>query len=188
MHGAPRRAQGSTSRICTMKIMRRCHRSSLRVRRGNAAGEIHRRRLCAHMRCIPTPALPGSGSNGRRRILPPSQPASRRLPCIVTVPRSPPAVNCAPNFPNPRPLVWLQGEGNRCLWHAKGSARAWHACDSRGALPYAVAHLTTAITALQSEQATIDRELATLTRQGEAMARLRTIPGIGPVTAAAVAV
>jgi len=48
--------------------------------------------------------------------------------------------------------------------------------------------LTTAITALQSEQATIDRELATLTRQGEAMARLRTIPGIGPVTAAAVAV
>jgi len=56
------------------------------------------------------------------------------------------------------------------------------------ALPYAAAHLAAAITALQSAQATIDRELATLTRQEEAVTRLRTIPGIGPVTAAAVAV
>lgn len=56
------------------------------------------------------------------------------------------------------------------------------------ALPYAAAHLATAITALQGEQAALDRELAAVTRQQEAVARLQTIPGIGPVTAAAVAV
>jgi len=52
-------------------------------------------------------------------------------------------------------------------------------------LPYAAAHLAAAITALQHEQAAIDRELATMTQEQEAVARLQTIPGIGPVTAAA---
>ncbi len=55
------------------------------------------------------------------------------------------------------------------------------------ALPYAQTHLVTAIVALQQEQAAIDRELATLTAQSDAVARLRAVPGIGPVTAAAVA-
>jgi len=60
--------------------------------------------------------------------------------------------------------------------------------QQQAALPYAHTHLAAAITALQTEQATIDRELAVLTRQQDAVRRLQTIPGVGPVTAAAVGV
>jgi len=52
------------------------------------------------------------------------------------------------------------------------------------ALPYAAAHLAAAITALHGEQQAIDRQLTALTREQEAVARLQTIPGVGPVTAA----
>jgi len=60
--------------------------------------------------------------------------------------------------------------------------------QQQAALPYARTHLATAITALQTEQATIDHELAALTRQHDAVHRLQTIPGVGPVTAAAAGV
>lgn len=56
------------------------------------------------------------------------------------------------------------------------------------ALPYAAAHLAAAITALHGEQQAIDRALAALTREQEAVARLQTIPGVGPVTAVTMAV
>lgn len=59
--------------------------------------------------------------------------------------------------------------------------------QQEAALPYAATHLSAAIAALQGEQQAIDRELAGLTRQEEAVARLQTIPGVGPVTAATVA-
>ena len=55
-------------------------------------------------------------------------------------------------------------------------------------MPYAAAHLAAAITALHGEQQAIDRALAALTREQEAVARLQTIPGVGPVTAVTMAV
>jgi len=59
--------------------------------------------------------------------------------------------------------------------------------QQREALPYAAAPLAAAIAALVHEQAVIDRELAVVTQQEDAVARLRAIPGVGPVTATAVA-
>lgn len=61
--------------------------------------------------------------------------------------------------------------------------------QQRQVLPYAAAVLDAAIGALQEQQGTLDRQLAALAQEPElAVAqRLQTVPGIGPVTAAALA-
>lgn len=60
--------------------------------------------------------------------------------------------------------------------------------QQQAALPQAQIYLATAIAALHREQQGIEQQLAVLTRQETAVARLQGIPGVGPVTAAAVAV
>ena len=55
------------------------------------------------------------------------------------------------------------------------------------ALPYAAGPLAAAIAALADQQAELDRQIASATRTTTAVARLDAIPGVGPVTAAAVA-
>jgi transposase len=61
--------------------------------------------------------------------------------------------------------------------------------QQRQVLPYAASVLDEAITALQAQQQTLDRQIAVLSQEPElALSQdLRTIPGIGPVTAAALA-
>ena len=59
--------------------------------------------------------------------------------------------------------------------------------QQRAALPAAAAALTAAITGLASEQAALDRQIAALAATEPLTARLDEIPGIGPVTAAAMA-
>ena len=62
--------------------------------------------------------------------------------------------------------------------------------QQRQSLPYAAGTLDAAIAALSTQQAALDRQVAQLTLESEtwsAVPLLRTIPGIGPVTAAAVA-
>lgn len=55
------------------------------------------------------------------------------------------------------------------------------------ALPYAASPLAAAIAALADQQAELDRQIAVATCATTAVARLDAIPGVGPVTAAAVA-
>jgi transposase len=63
--------------------------------------------------------------------------------------------------------------------------------QQRAVLPYAAAPLTAAITALEGEQAELDRRIAAATQAETAVAvvvrALDGVPGIGPVTASAVA-
>ena len=59
--------------------------------------------------------------------------------------------------------------------------------QQRAALPAAAASLTAAITGLAEEQANLDRQIAALTAREPLVAVLTEVPGIGPVTAAAVA-
>jgi transposase len=59
--------------------------------------------------------------------------------------------------------------------------------QQRAALPAAAAALTAAITGLAQEQRALDRQIAALTAEEPLVAALREVPGIGPVTAAAVA-
>ncbi|MCA1723260.1 MAG: transposase, partial [Thermomicrobia bacterium] len=71
----------------------------------------------------------------------------------------------------------------------KGIGRALASLrQQRAALPHAAAPLTAAITALTEQQAVIDRQLVAVRDVLPVVSALREIPGIGPVTASAVAV
>jgi transposase len=59
--------------------------------------------------------------------------------------------------------------------------------QQRTALPAAAAALTAAITGLAHEQAALDRQIAAIARREPLVATLEAVPGIGPVTAPAVA-
>lgn len=62
--------------------------------------------------------------------------------------------------------------------------------QQRAVLPYAAAALLPALKALEAQRAALDEQIATLSADAQAfpaMAALKAVPGIGPVTAAAVA-
>src|SRR5437588_136477 len=59
--------------------------------------------------------------------------------------------------------------------------------QQRAVLPYAAEPLTAALVALEEQQAAVDRQLAAARELLPVMEALDAIPGIGPVTAAAVA-
>lgn len=59
--------------------------------------------------------------------------------------------------------------------------------QQRAELPHAAAPLAAAIAALGAQQAALDRQLAALAETIPAVASLRVVPGIGPVTATAMA-
>lgn len=59
--------------------------------------------------------------------------------------------------------------------------------QQRQALPHAAGPLTAALDALAAQRAELDRQIAAATQAEAAVARLDAIPGVGPITAAAVA-